>query len=542
MDDEQQPFGPGNEFSWLTKLLIRIAAADEETLRQCPRRDVINVCAIAWLMLGALAYQTGLFSVVGHMLFASPGEIRPEIIIAAFAIALFIMGIDRYIIVICGYHSEGLKELARAGIDIRGSLPIRIKAGLFLVIRIFVLAVGLAQITALFVSLIWFAADIHARIDKKDLIANASLISQATNLVDGEIQRETDAVNAQSARVAALSAQVQNLRQNVIDPAASDRASQLAEQEVQQLLQQQTAAENDLKEAESFATSEAAGLKHAPGNSGVEGFGPRYRAAEEQVADAKARLLQIETSLNAARGRLDGLRNKMSSANQQVLQRSQGQLPSFKADLKAETERLTALKNDLGKLIAGRELAIRRAVENAPGHVPYDDGFLAQLRTLEEIAHEDRKIGLVILLIEIVSLGFELAMVLAKVFGYAPTVYAALVSSDHYRRVVKIVDDLTAELNEGEPPDEPATSTPIDPDDPAPDSGGAATPVPVESANALAPPAEPPKRGRGRPRIHPVETHPPRKRNPPKHPPLTVITGGIGQEPQGQPPEQPAPA
>jgi hypothetical protein len=517
------------EFNWLTKLLIRIAGADEETLKRCPLRDVINVCAIAWLMLGALAYQTGLFSVVGHMLFASPSEVRPGIILAAFAIALFIMGIDRYVVVICGYHSEGLKEIARAGIDIRGGFLIRLKAALFLVVWIFGLAVALAQITALFVSLIWFSADIHYRIVKKYLIANAPLMSQATTLVGDSIQRETDEVNSQSAHVAALSAQVQTLRQNVIDPAASDRAIQLAQQEVQQLLQRKTAAVHDLKEAESFATGEAAGLKHVPANSGVEGFGPRYRAAKLQVEDAKTRLQQIEDDLNAARARLDALRKQMSSANREVRQRSQDQLPSVEVDLRVETAKLTALKSDVARLIAGRERAIRQAVENAPTHVGYDDGFLAQLRTLEEIAQEDRKIELVILLIEIASLGLELAMVLAKVFGYAPTVYATLLASDHYRRIVSIVDDLTNDLNGNEPEPHGCGPSPSGPPAEAaalPDA--LIMPGPSASPAAAAPPSpQPVKRKRGRPR---------------KNPTFTAITGGIGQGQQGQPPEQPAPA
>ena len=148
------------------EFLLHIAGADEELLKKCPPRDLNNVRAVAWLMLATLCYQTGLFALIGHELFAPPGQIRPEIILGALAIAAFVLLIDSFAIMRCGWHLEGLKELRRGGLDIGGGAGSRVKAGLFLSIRVLILSVGLAQLTALFVSLVVFSTDIHARIDK----------------------------------------------------------------------------------------------------------------------------------------------------------------------------------------------------------------------------------------------------------------------------------------------------------------------------------------------------------------------------------------
>ncbi len=341
--------------------------------------------------------------------------------------------------------------------------------------------------TALFVSLIVFSTDIHARIEAKYLQANAQLIVRTTSLVDAGIERKTEAVTTESARTSALSAQVENLRQNVIDPAANDRAAQQAEQEVGQLLDQKAKAEEDLRSAETFSSNEYAGIKGVSGNSGRPGFGLRYQAAMEQVAKAKSRFQEIEKELNAS---------------DTIMQRSHDQLPTFEQTLKAENQKLDQLKGDLAEAIAGREDGIRKAVESTPGHVSWDGGFLSQLRTLEQIAAEDQKIKLVIILIDIVAFGLELAAISAKVLGHAPTTFAPLQARDIYMRAVRIADEMLAELKaretgEAELPEIPMEVSPIVP--PAVVDGEL---DPSQDANN--PLQQPAKRKRGRPRKHPL--------------------------------------
>ncbi len=404
-----------------------------------------------------------------------------------------------------GWHLSGIAELKRGGLDISGGPVARIKTGFFLTFRI-MLSIGLAQLTAIFVSLLIFAADINSPIEKKYLEANKHLIGPATALVDAEIQRATESVTTESARVAALSAQVASLRQQEIDPSGNDPQIQQAQREVEQLIAQKVKADEDVRNAETFASNELGGIKGAAGNSGQAGRGLRYRAAIEQLTNAKARAQEITKALNIERDRLDALRKKIPPADDSSRQRSRDQRLAFEKTLDVENAELLKLKNELTNLTHGRESAIRRAIENAPDHVDSENGFLAQISELEQIAQKDTKIAVVIGLIDVISFGFELAAVLAKVTSYVPTTYSALLARDAYLGAVRTVDGMVAELH-AETRKGNVEPEILPPERPPGDKQGldsAATLDPFGAPNDSSP--TPPKRGRGRPRKHPGPT------------------------------------
>src|SRR5580704_16470410 len=257
-------FRPAEKPDLVTRLLLHIAGVDAETLQLCPPQDWDNARMVALIMLCSWAYQTALFTLVGHRLFAPPGQIRPEVVLGSMFIATFILLIDSYMVMRSGWHLSGIQELKRGGLDVSGGPLARIKASLFRAIRVG-LSIGLAQLTAIFVSLLLFSADINSPIQNSYLQANTRLIGSATTLVDSEIQRETDAVAAKSAQVAALSDQGRALRQNEI---ASDPAIQQAQQEVTALIARKANADDAVASAEAFAADEFGGIKGAPGNSG----------------------------------------------------------------------------------------------------------------------------------------------------------------------------------------------------------------------------------------------------------------------------------
>jgi hypothetical protein len=170
------------------------------------------------------------------------------------------------------------------------------KAEIFLAFRI-MLSIGLAQLTAIFVSLLIFGSDINAPIEKKFLDANRHLIRFETALVDAEIQRAAASVTNQSKRVALLSGQVASSWQQEIDPSGSDpqvQQVQQAQREVEQLLAQR--ADENIRSAETSAANEMGGR-----NGARPGRGLRYKAAMEQLASAKARSQELRRALNAAR-------------------------------------------------------------------------------------------------------------------------------------------------------------------------------------------------------------------------------------------------
>jgi Domain of unknown function (DUF4407) len=485
------------------RFLIWLASVDEETLRCCPRHDWDNARAIGLIMVFTWLYQTALFWIMGERLFGKSGQIDVVILLPAAFIATFMLLIDAYMVNRSGFHLDGIAQLKRGGLDVSGGMTARIKAWFFLAVRIS-LSIALAQLTAVFVSLLIFGADINARIEAKWRAENAPLIRAAGERIDVDIKRASDAVVAQTTQVEKLADQVAAVRQNQIDPTSNDPQIKQAEDDVRRLSERLAEADDEVRAAETFASNEFGGIRGAPGNSGQAGYGLRYRAAMEQVTNAKARARAISNELATARSRLDTLRQQLPSTKETDLRRAQDQLPGFEKSLRDETAKLEGLKKELAEPTANRENKIRDAVLKAPDHARRDDGFLGQLIVLQQIAEENSKIAAVILLIDIVSFGFELAAVLAKVASYVPTTYATLLARDSYMRDVRIVDDMTFQLKmideqdhnraDGNTLKNPETGgfgagvkDAIDPPTP---TNGSGTPTP-------------PKRKRGRPRKYP---------------------------------------
>lgn len=485
----------------LTKLLLKIAAVDQETLLRCPPRDWDNARAVAEIMLCTWLYQAALFSLIGHRLFAASGQVRVQLVVVAMFLATFIMLIDSYMVMRSGWQLSGITELKRGGLDISCGWGVRIKAAIFLATRI-LLSIGIAQLTAIFFALLVFATDIAARVEHTYQQTNAGLIAHATTLVDAEVQQARDAVATQSARVSGLATQLTALRQNAIDPAANDAEMQPVQQEVTELLARHSKADDEFRRAETVASNEFGGSR-GEGFSGHPGDGPRHKADLEQVAAAKNHLHEIDVALTAARARLDALRQQHSAVNEAKRQSAHDQLPDFEQDQAAEDDKLSSLKEQLTTLTRGRDDAIRQAVEHAPDYVARNGGFLAQIVALEQIAQADNKIAAVILLIDVTSFGFELAAVLAKVTSFVPTTYAALLARDAYLQAVRLVDAMTAELNaepqKAKEPEVPSQSAPAN--DNHRGNGRVPGPDPFAGFDDPPPsPPQPPKRPRGRPR------------------------------------------
>lgn len=68
---------------------------------------------------------------------------------------------------------------------------------------------------------------------------------------------------------------------------------------MRQLNERKAKADDDVRAAETFATNEYGGIRGAAGNTGQAGFGPRYRAATEQLANARTRAQNIVKELNS---------------------------------------------------------------------------------------------------------------------------------------------------------------------------------------------------------------------------------------------------
>lgn len=445
-NDQNPDEGPHANFSWWQRLLFVLAGRDLGIMKRSPPPDHTNAYAIGLLIILNHAYVTFLFSALGMNLLAE-GNFRLDILAVCAFLASYLVAIDVYAFNHSSDHQNGLRELKRGGLDLTGGAIEALRSYGYLFVRL-VLSFGLAQLSALAFALLWYGADISAEINTAYRADNIVLSQQMSRAVDADVKRLSDDRAAQAEHVKGLMVQVNTLRQTEIDGAAGDPQVQEAQHELDQLLAQRTKAQDEIAKAETFATSELGGIVSARGNSGQAGVGPRYRAAMQRVADAKAHAAEIDTEIGSARQRLDDLHEKLGTANQAKQHSAHDQLPGFEKALAAEQGKLQSLTDQLGQLTAHRNAAIEARVRSAPNYVPRSDGMLARLKALESIANEDSKAGYTILVVELVAFGLELAFVMCKVFAYVPTTYSALLAGDHYRRIVRIANEVAAETNQ----------------------------------------------------------------------------------------------
>src|SRR5262249_36108261 len=149
------------------------------------------VRALALMLISVGTYQTVVLSLVAQEAFTPNDAIQPAHVLGALFISILVMQIDSYVFLRAGFHADGLRLLAHAGLDISGGAAAKITGGLFLAIRI-LLSLGFAQLTAIFVGILIFRADVGAEINRSFLRENAALIAQANAHADAEIARATE--------------------------------------------------------------------------------------------------------------------------------------------------------------------------------------------------------------------------------------------------------------------------------------------------------------------------------------------------------------
>ena len=326
-------------FGWLTRFVIRLTGADEPTLAMCPERDLDNVKAIAFLMIAVWIYQSSLFAIIAHLVLAAGAIIRPELVAGALLIATIILLVDSYTIMRSSWHLHGISELKRGGIDISGGIGAQIKNWLFLAVRL-ALAVILAQLTAIFLSLLLFHNDVAAELDRTYQRQNAALFAEAAACVDAEIDVATTRVEATGNHITALQQEIEKRRGINVAETVDHSRLQAARARVAQLAQQKLIADQRLAAATEFASDELLGIKRAPGNTGKAGRGPARDAAEEKVRFAAKEQSDVAKELDAARAALDAAAADDAQAIAEGQRLAQQRLAQISADLGAAEQLL----------------------------------------------------------------------------------------------------------------------------------------------------------------------------------------------------------
>jgi hypothetical protein len=164
------------------------------------------------------------------------------------------------------------------------------------------------------------------------------------------------------------------------------------------------------------------------------------------------------------------------------------QVHALEARKTTEESKLAVQKAELSKLAGGLRSGLTG--DATPSHA----GILTQINALEQIAGEDWKILALILLVNLVAMGFDLTPILAKM-NWLPTKYSVLMARKYLEDMEQIVDEMVpaaAEIHPDHQPDPANDNRPL--------TNGHDTDIPFANDNES---AQPPKRKRGRPPKNP---------------------------------------
>lgn len=474
-----------HEFGFVSRLVIRIGAGDEDILRTCPLRDVHNVMTIGWLLIIVWVWQSVLFTMVGHMMLAQPGEWRLEVVSGAILIATVVMLVDSYVIVRSSWHLQGLSELKRGGLDFPSPIAARIKNGMFIAVRL-LLSTVLATLTALFLSILLFEKDLTGDLEQRFQKANAALLGRITGQVDGAMVKLKGEHEDILKRLSLLADEEKLVRAAVIDPVGDSTEFKAALERMAALNDAKTEAQRELTAAEKLAADELGGARR-PDTSGIAGYGPRRRAADEKIASAKRKLESATQDIEAAQKQIETLREALKDVGGSKRAAAEAKLPEIAIQRREKEQRLAIVEAELKKREHDRDRVVRTAFENDPGYHPREEGFLARLQALERISHQFH-VKFVVIIFHIGLFGIELAAVLAKIATFIPTSYTTILAWNDVVVPMKWVKRLKEEvdrLHDGEEEDEASEGEPVDPSplDPPPEpvKQEAEQPVPAEA-------------------------------------------------------------
>jgi hypothetical protein len=331
-----------------TALLMAGGVHPQTMIERCGTQEIFNTKIRGAILILSCLFTALSFCTVAHLAVGS-GSFSFGLALASVGLAALIGTTDNYVWYCSSIYSQGLTELANAGLQIQA--PVN-SSSTRLVFALRVLqGATLGLLSGLFLTVAANITDINARIESDYLYENRFAAAEVSKPIDAEIARASDAVTAQNAQVGALTRQV--------------------------------------------------------------------------VA------LQTETRRAVSAGR------RTSNVSAPALET---QLVAFERKRTDETAKLDELKGRLAKLVAGRNEAVMKAIETAPQHSPRRDGFLGKLNALDAITRENPKLLLMILALELIALGMELAPVLAKQ-RYVPSTYAAIVTLEQLTATASLAHD-----------------------------------------------------------------------------------------------------
>jgi Domain of unknown function (DUF4407) len=494
-------------FDRLTLVLIWIAGAYADILIRC-KQCVHSVKMIGGMLLIVALWQWGWFTIAAHGVF-SPSGFNPLLAIAALVPAVLIMLFDSQALVKPSWLAHGMKDLERnGGLKIFDSRRHHVTNMVLLAGRLG-LSVVVVQIIAAVVILFIYSKDVSSELARTHQQQNATLITQATAREDAKIQKNNEARREVKGAIAKLAEESQTFRE--INVGGGANVPELKEQRdrLARLEQAKIEADRELSAAQEQANDELAGRCGKRGLTCKPGYGPARRAADERVANAARNAKSAADALTEAQSRLRELEGTILAENGRRSSIAEARLKEIIEAKRTEETRLAEFEAEFQRLTNGRERAIRESVEADPNFIPKDEGFLARLRALKRLAADDPWGATMILLVDLMFVGIELAGVMAKTMSFIPMEYGRTLAKNEILRAVTTAREIAFEIQRvtgtasAAPSPEALSSS--EESKALPVSAGSIEPAistspPEEVNGANGPTATPAKRGPGRPR------------------------------------------
>jgi Domain of unknown function (DUF4407) len=475
----------------VSSALVSLVGADKEILvNECPKRDVAVLAHQGLTLMGGIIYVAASITLMAHKMLVPAGQFDLKITIAAVATGLLIGCLDALIFFRGTFFESGKSQIASdGGMKFPNAPNGLVKQLAKLALRL-ALSVPLSVLCGISLSLFVFQADVYDENWAAHLQRNQAITDQATQTSDAAIAHATKAVQLKETEIDSLSAQITALRSNTIGGASTGDDTQHDQGEIDALLKRKAAADDSVRSSETIQARE--------GFKGVSTA--RYRAGAEEVINAKIHARQIADELKAARIRYEQSRQTRDAQRAAQRSRSDRQIPAFEQKLDRANAELDGLQGKLKTLTAGRNDFIRTAVESSPTHIPFNNGFLAQISALDDIAARNRRVWWVTLLLECAAVSLELGAVFSKFLVTIPTDYAKIFAKRAIVRAIEIADEIEARNNKTVPSEnskdpEPPPPPPANDNEPGgEDEGGGQLALEALTSSPS------PKRGRGRPR------------------------------------------
>lgn len=333
-------------------LLRFLVGVDRDLLAHCPKRDRDNVYTIGWLLIGVWLWQLVVLSVALHVGLARPGEILPSFVALAALVATLVLLFDSYI-VRASWLTTGMEQLSRAGLGLPSPWGTRIKAALFMVVRLGV-TVLLALLTGSLMSLILFDKDVTGRLRAIAAAANAPLVSVAAGRFDAGTSRLATERDQALAVVQTGDTDAGALRRSVLRELEKDPEIAVLSERVRALIRAREAVERRLRQTRGQVSVDDAA-------------GPARLAAAQRALAVAAR------DLAAAQERLRAEQARRENAAMRFTGTVDGRLKEIAAAREAAARRMVELDSMLAQRAAIREGSIREAVLRDPAYTPPED-------------------------------------------------------------------------------------------------------------------------------------------------------------------------